>query len=105
MVVSVDQGISKPYMDNQGFIWVKSGSDKRKVTAREELQRMYQEAALVHTDEIPVPGTSVSDLDREFIESFFEQFVGEPLAEQEISLAQLMENMDLMIAKAILSKQ
>ncbi|MBL6986852.1 MAG: putative DNA binding domain-containing protein [Methylobacter sp.] len=98
MVVTVDQGISKPYMDNQGFIWVKSGSDKRKVTAREELQRMYQEAALVHADEIPVPGTSVADLDKEFFESFFEQFVGEPLAEQEISLAQLMENMNLMRA-------
>jgi len=98
MVVTVDQGISKPYMDNQGFIWVKSGSDKRKVTAREELQRMYQEAALVHADEIPVPGTSVADLDKEFFEPFFEQFVGEPLAEQEISLAQLMENMNLMRA-------
>ncbi|MGZ8157950.1 MAG: RNA-binding domain-containing protein [Methylobacter sp.] len=98
MVVTVDQGISKPYMDNQGFIWVKSGSDKRKVTAREELQRMYQEAALVHADEIPVPGTSAADLDKEFFESFFEQFVGEPLAEQEISLAQLMENMNLMRA-------
>ncbi|WP_442498204.1 RNA-binding domain-containing protein [Methylobacter sp. sgz302048] len=98
MVVTIDQGISKPYMDNQGFIWVKSGSDKRKVTAREELQRIYQEAALVHADEIPVPNTSVADLDMEFFESFFEQFVGEPLAEQEISLAQLMENMNLMKA-------
>jgi ATP-dependent DNA helicase RecG len=98
MVVTVEQGISKPYMDNQGFIWVKSGSDKRKVTAREELQRMYQEAALVHADEIPVQNTSVADLDMEFFEPFFEQFVGESLAEQEISLAQLMENMNLMKA-------
>ena len=98
MVVTIDQGISKPYMDNQGFIWVKNSGDKRKVTAREELQRMYQEAALVHADEIPVQGTSVGDVDMEFFESFFEQFVGEPLVEQEISLLQLMENMNLMRA-------
>jgi Predicted transcriptional regulator containing an HTH domain and an uncharacterized domain shared with the mammalian protein Schlafen len=77
---------------------VKKGSDKNRVTAREELQRMFQEAALVHADEIPVPGTSVADIDREFFESFFEQFVGEPLVEQEISLVQLMENMNLMRA-------
>lgn len=98
MVVTIDQGVSKPYMDNQGFIWVKSIGDKRKVTAREELQRMFQDAALVHADEIPIQGTSIADVDREFFESFFEQFVGEPLTEQELSLAQLMENMNLMKA-------
>lgn len=98
MVVTIDQGISKPYMDNQGFIWVKSSGDKRKVTAREELQRMFQDAALVHADEIPIQGTSVADVDTEFFESFFEQFVGEPLTEQELSLTQLMENMNLMKA-------
>ena len=98
MVVTVDQGISKPYMDNQGLIWVKSAGDKRKVTAREELQRMYQEAALVHADEIPVQGTSVSDVDMDFFEPFFEKIIGDPLAEQEVSLAQLMENMNLMKA-------
>jgi len=96
MVVTIDQGISKPYMDNQGFIWVKSGADKRKVTAREELQRMYQEAALVHADGIPVQGTSVGDIDMEFFESFFEQYIGERLVDQAVSFPQLMENMNLM---------
>ena len=98
IVVYIEQGVSKPYMDTQGFTWVKNGSDKRRVTAREELQRMFQDAALVHADEIPVQGTSVADVDREFFESFFEKFVGEPLTEQELSLAQLMENMNLMKA-------
>lgn len=98
MVVTVDQGISKPYMDIQGIIWVKSAGDKRKVTAREELQRMFQEAALVHADEIPVQGTSVSDIDMDFFEKFFEKIIGNPLAEQEVSLSQLMENMNLMKA-------
>lgn len=59
IVVHVEQGISKPYMDTNGYTWVKSGSDKRRVTAREELQRMFQEAALIHADETPVGGTSV----------------------------------------------
>ncbi|WP_347985723.1 RNA-binding domain-containing protein [Methylomonas sp. AM2-LC] len=101
VVVRLDQGISKPYMDNQGFIWVKSGADKRKVTAREEMQRMYQAAALVHADEIPVQGTSAGDVDNEFFESFFEKFVGEPLAVQTLSLAKLMENMNLMRANQL----
>lgn len=44
MVVTVVDGINKPYMDNSGAIWVKSGADKRKVTSCEELQRMFQSA-------------------------------------------------------------
>ena len=47
IVVTVPDGLSKPYMDNGGAIWVKSGSDKRKVTSREEMQRMFQSAQLI----------------------------------------------------------
>lgn len=34
IVVTVPDGLSKPYLDNQGRIWVKNGSDKRRGTAR-----------------------------------------------------------------------
>lgn len=95
IVVYVDQGISKPYMDTQGFAWVKSGSDKRRVTAREELQRMFQEAALVHADETPVGGSSVSDVDQEFFDTFFENEYGERVEDQNVSRVQLLENMNL----------
>ena len=98
LVLTVESGLNKPYMDYQGYIWVKNASDKRRVTAREELQRMFQETALLHADEIIVPGTSIADVDREFFESFFEKVVGEPLDEQDLPLAQLMENMNLMKA-------
>lgn len=95
IVVHIEQGISKPYMDTQGFIWVKSGSDKRRVTAREELQRMFQEAALIHADETPVTGSSVDDIDREFFDEFFEKEYGERVEDQDISRMQLLENMNL----------
>jgi ATP-dependent DNA helicase RecG len=73
LVLTIEPGLNKPYMDSQGYIWVKTASDKRRVTAREELQRMFQEAALVHSDEIPVPGTSVADVDREFLSRFLKK--------------------------------
>lgn len=95
IVVHVDQGISKPYMDTQGFVWVKSGSDKRRVTAREELQRMFQEAALIHADEIPVGGSSVADIDQEFFDAFFEREYGERVEDQDVPRVQLLENMNL----------
>ncbi|NNM59362.1 MAG: ATP-dependent DNA helicase RecG [Legionellales bacterium] len=96
MVITVEPGISKPYMDHQGNIWVKNGADKRKVTAREELQRIYQAATLVHADELPVSGTNVNDLDRDYFADFFEKITGEELDKQDISLPKLLENMNLM---------
>lgn len=98
IVVMVEQGINKPYMDNQGLIWVKNGSDKRKVTAREELQRMFQESAFIHADEMPVLGSSIDDVDMAFFEEFFEQFIGEAFVDQTLPTTRLLENMNLMKA-------
>lgn len=95
MVITIPDGISKPYMDNNAAIWVKSGSDKRKVTSREEIQRMFQSAGLLHGDEIPANGISVSDIDLSFFEEFFQKEYGETLDAQENSLKTIFENMNL----------
>ena len=63
MVVTVPNGLAKPCLDQQGRIWVKQGADKRHVTAREELQRMFQRGGLVYADVVPVAGTTSADLD------------------------------------------
>ncbi|MFP4346850.1 MAG: RNA-binding domain-containing protein [Thermodesulfobacteriota bacterium] len=96
MRVVIPDGMSKPYMDKNGVIWVKSGSDKRKATSREEIQRLYQSAGLIHGDEIPVPGMTVSDLDVDYFKVFFEKNFGEPLDQQELPLPDILHNMNLM---------
>jgi ATP-dependent DNA helicase RecG len=96
LVVTIPDGLSKPYVDNSGVIWVKSGSDKRRVTAREEMQRMFQTAQLVHGDDIPIPGTSASDIDVEYFRQFFTKRFGMDLDEQSLSLAQVLTNMRLL---------
>lgn len=96
MVVSIPEGVNKPYMDKNGTIWVKNGSDKRRATSREELQRLFQQAGLVHADETPVAGLSAGDVDMPYFEGFFEQQFGEPLAQHRQPLPQLLRNMNLM---------
>ena len=86
VVVTVPDGLSKPYMDNNGVIWVKSGSDKCRVTSREAIQRMFQDAQLLHGDDIPVPGTSVADVDLDYFRHFFRARFEEELDEQNLSL-------------------
>jgi len=96
IVVSIMDGLSKPYMDNSGAIWVKSAADKRKVTSREELQRMYQSAGLIHGDEIQANGLTVADLDVEYFREFFKNCFGESVEDQDVSLPIILENMNLM---------
>jgi len=96
MVVRVSDGVSKPYMDKEGSIWVKSGSDKRKATSREEIQRMFQDANLIHGDEIPAAGLSVADLDSEYFWAFLKKSFNESPEDLDIDLPQLLKNMNLM---------
>lgn len=95
IVVTVHEGISKPYADNEGVFWVKSGADKRRVTSREEVQRMFQSADLVHADEVPVDGTTSGDIDLEHFGAFFKNLYGESLDETGIPLGQLLNNLAL----------
>ena len=95
MVISIAEGFSKPYMDRTGAIWVKSGSDKRKATSREEIQRIYQAAGLLHADEAGANGLNIADLDIEAFSEFFKKEYGESIDQQDISLEKLLNNMNL----------
>ncbi|MGH8016834.1 MAG: RNA-binding domain-containing protein [Opitutaceae bacterium] len=95
LVITIPEGVSKPYMDRNGAIWVKSGADKRRATSREEIQRLFQQAALVHADETPVTGLGAGDLDLPYFEAFYREQFGEALSDQQLPLPQLLRNMNL----------
>ncbi len=99
MVVSIPEGISKPYADSDGVFWVKSTSDKRRVTAREEIQRIFQAVDLVHADGVPVQGTTVGDLDMDHLGEFFTKRYGEKIDEAldraGIPVSRLLNNLGL----------
>jgi predicted HTH transcriptional regulator len=60
----IDEGTSKPYKDNRGAIWVKQGPDKRRLTDNSEQIRLFQKSGLISLDEMIVPHTSGSDVER-----------------------------------------
>jgi len=92
MRVVVPNGVSKPYMDKDGIIWVKSGADKREATVWEEIQRLYQSAGLIHGDQIPVPGADIADLDPDYFKTFFARNFSESWDDQGLPLPVLLEN-------------
>jgi len=96
MVITVLDGISKPYSDKDGVFWVKSGADKRKATSREEIQRLFQQAGLIHGDEIVINNMTVADVDIPYFIEFFEKNNKIRLDDQKNSIPVILENMNLM---------
>lgn len=78
---------------------INRGEDRRhqlKVTAREEMQRMFQRAQLVYGDDVPVPRTSISDIDVDYFRRFFRKRFDRELDEQGLSIGQVLTNMRLL---------
>jgi len=74
LVITVDEGLSKPYKDANGTIYLKNGSDKRKVTSNDEIARLLGSKNLF-ADETEIYDSGVSDLDvRLFSEYFRKEF-------------------------------
>ena len=70
VIAKIFEGQSKPHTDNKGIIWLKNGSDKRKVVAREEMARLLQDSGNLFADETIVNGRTVNDIDEELFQEF-----------------------------------
>lgn len=70
LIVSIEEGIAKPYKDNQGRIWIKQGSDKRKLTDNNEQVRLFQQSGMIYLDEMKVPNTSIADINIEKVVNY-----------------------------------
>ena len=74
VVINVEEGLSKPYKDSNGTIYVKNGADKRKVTSNEEIARLLGSRNLL-ADETEIFDSSIKDIDtRLFAEYFKKEF-------------------------------
>lgn len=94
IVLTVPKGIDKPYFDKNGVIWLKTGSDKRRINSKEELRRLFQVTDQFHADEVPTKA-GIDKLDnirfRDFLKSAYKQDV--PSSSEE--LIRLLQNMNL----------
>lgn len=96
MVVTIAEGLSKPYKDRLGTIYVKNGSDKRRVTSNDEISRLLQSSKNMFADEIPVQGTTAADVNLGYFDSFLKGRFGRSMEELGLSLPKGLENMGLL---------
>ena len=96
IVVNVAEGISKPYKDRLGTIYLKNGSDKRRVTSNDEIARLLQSGGSMFADEIPVIGTSEDDVNINLYNSFLKRKFKNSLEDLGIDLSNSLENLGLL---------
>jgi ATP-dependent DNA helicase RecG len=94
IVLTVPKGQDKPYFDRSGVIWLKSGSDKRRVNSKEELSRLFQSAGQFHADELPSKA-GLDKLDRLRFRDFLRDAYQQPMPEDPAALQVLLQNMNL----------
>lgn len=101
LVAHVDEGRDKPYFASDGAIWVKSGADKRKVTSKDELRRLFQESDLLHADQVPIADTTLDDLNPDIFDQFYSKEFGHSYQDEEIGLEKLLDNLSLARAERL----
>ena len=94
IVLTVPKGLDKPYFDKNGVIWLKAGSDKRRVNSKEELRRLFQISSQFHADELPTKA-GIDKLDRLRFRDFLHKHHTHEFPEAPDDLLRLLQNMNM----------
>ena len=102
IVLTVPKGIDKPYFDKNGVIWLKAGSDKRRINSKEELRRLFQISDQFHADELPTKA-SIDKLDKLRFRDFLRDVYQQEYPDTQEELIQLLKNMNLATDEGVLN--
>jgi len=98
VIVFIEKGISKPYSTGSGDYYIKSSSDKKKIS-QDELRRLFAESKRLFPDEEKVNNSDISDLNMQLFYKFLEKFdksLYDELINDKLDLKILLQNFDLM---------
>ena len=96
LIVYVKEGISKPYKDKNLVVWLKQGSDKRRVTDNNELLRLFQNCGNLQADEMEIANTSISDVNVNKLSQYVLKALDKPLEEVGLSIEQVAANINIL---------
>ncbi|MBK7663266.1 MAG: putative DNA binding domain-containing protein [Sterolibacteriaceae bacterium] len=83
-VISLTQGTAKPYVlrnNNREEIYLRVGSTSRLAT-REQQARLFESGGMLHSEALPVSGSSLDDLDQARLSDYLVNITGDEMAPQ-----------------------
>ena len=102
IVLTVPEGLDKPYFDRHGVIWVKAGSDRRRIQSKEELRRLFQMTDQFHADELPTKA-GIEALDKLRLRDFLREVHRLEYPDSAAELARLLRNLNLATETGVLN--
>jgi len=78
-VITISEGVSKPYVlrnKDREDIYIRVGSTC-KLASREQTARLFASGGLLHTEILPVSGTTLDDLDLARLKDYLQNLVGD----------------------------
>ncbi len=96
LIIEVKEGLNKPHKDRNGTIWIKQGCDKRRLTDNNEIMRLFQSGGNLLADEMPVPTTSITDVDREKVNRYLKKIFNRDIEAFGIPYRQLLMNKNIL---------
>jgi len=94
ILLTILKGIDKPYFDKNGAIWIKCGSDKRRLNSKEELRRLFQISDQFHADELPTKA-GIDKLDKLRFRDFLRKEYDLDYPDSPDELIRILQNMNL----------
>ena len=94
IVLTVPNGIDRPYFDKNGVIWLKAGADKRRVNSKEELRCLFQFTNQFHADELPTRA-GIDKLDKLRFRDFLRDVYKQEYPDSPDELTRLLQSMNL----------
>lgn len=93
-VISISSGTAKPYVlrhNDREDVYIRMGSTSRLAT-REQIIRLFDAGGLLHTETLPVSGTSLKTLDLARLQNYLSDILGEH--ELPVSEAEWLDRLD-----------
>jgi len=95
LIVKIPKGPQRPYRTNKGIHYIKTASGKR-IASPGELRLIHQASGAIYYDEVPVPNTSIEDIDIGYLEEFLKKSLGGGIKDFGIKTDDLLKNMKIL---------
>jgi ATP-dependent DNA helicase RecG len=79
-VITIVRGISKPYVvrhNNREDVYIRMG-DRSELASREQQLRLFESGGLLHVEVLPVPGTSLLNIDLDRVVYYLKDIIRDP---------------------------
>jgi predicted HTH transcriptional regulator len=95
LIVKIPKGPQRPYRTNKGIHYIRTASGKR-IASPGELRLIHQASGAIYYDEVPIPNTSIDDIDMGYLEEFLKKSLGSGIRDFGIKTADLLKNMKIL---------